>query len=348
MVFKNARLKLTLWYLVIIMTISVFFSIIVYRGFTKELGRGFKMQSLRLPPETHLFLFRRFGYENILPFIIYPEEIPPKEYAEIISFLKKRFAIQLLIINLGILVISGSLSYFLAGKTLQPIEEMVERQKRFVADASHEFRTPLTSMKTEIEVALRDKKLTLNEAKRILESNLSEVDKLRHFTDSLLTLSLYESNSQNLSVEKVDLKDVALQGIERNILLAKKKRIRIRKTLEKVIVKGSTRALVDLFSVLINNAIKFSPEGKEIKVSVRKTKNAEIKVIDQGVGIAEEDLPHIFDRFWRADLSRNKKEGDGYGLGLSIAKSIVDSHRGKIEVISKLGKGSTFKVILPL
>src|SRR3989344_8984947 len=160
--FHHARIKLTLWYLLIIMLVSGFFSVIVYRGFTKELGRGFRMQSMH---SSGPIVYRdRFGYQRILPFVIYQEDLPPEEYSEIVAFAKHRFALQLLIINGGILILAGTAGYFLAGKTLAPIEVMVEEQKRFVADASHELRTPLTSMKTETEVALRDKKLKLKDA----------------------------------------------------------------------------------------------------------------------------------------------------------------------------------------
>ena len=346
--FQNARLKLTLWYLVIIMLVSGFFSLIVYRGFTKELGRGFRMQAMHGGVGTGIVIRDRFGYQRILPFWIYPEEIPPEEFSEIINLAKHRFALQLFIINAGILVLAGTAGYFLAGKTLHPIEVMVNEQKRFVADASHELRTPLTSMKTEVEVALRDKKLTLNDAKNLLKSNLAEVDKMKHFSDNLLSLSRYESNDHDLPMEDVDLAEAARQAIERNMPQAKDKRLKVKEDLSQAVVKENPQSLVELISILINNAIKYSPEKSKVSVRVNsKKKHAVIEVDDKGVGIDEKDIPHIFDRFYRADTSRSKTKTDGYGLGLSIAKSIVDAHKGEIKVKSKVGKGSTFKVILP-
>ncbi|OGM25106.1 hypothetical protein A2962_02275 [Candidatus Woesebacteria bacterium RIFCSPLOWO2_01_FULL_39_61] len=355
--FQSARLKLTLWYLLIIMLVSGFFSLIVYRGFTKELGRGFHMQALRGAPQQRIVVQERNGFFRILPFLIYPEEIPPEEFVEIINLAKRRFAMQLAIINGGVLVLAGTAGYFLAGKTLQPIELMVDEQKRFVADASHELRTPLTSMKTELEVALRDKKLTLKDAKKFLKSNLAEVDKMKHFSDNLLSLSRYESNDHDLLMEDVDLAEAARQAIERNMPQAKDRGIKVKENLPEVIVKGNPQSLIELISILLNNAIKYSPKEKtespelvegEISLSLRKKKKyAVVEVKDEGVGIAEKDIPHIFDRFYRVDTSRNKLTADGYGLGLSIAKSIVDVHNGEIKVESEVGKGSKFTVELP-
>ena len=346
--FHSARIKLTFWYLVIIMLVSGFFSLIVYRGFTKELGRGFRFQALHTAPERRVVVQERNGFFRILPFMIYPDEIAPEEFVEIINLAKQRFALQLLIINGGILFLAGTAGYFLAGKTLQPIEVMVDEQKRFVADASHELRTPLTSIKTEVEVALRDKKLKLVDAKELLKSNLTEIDKMKYFSDNLLALSRYEASGRDLSMEDVDLAEAVRQAIERNAPQAREKKISIKEDLSAVTVKGNPQSLVELISILINNAIKYSPEGKEVRVSVRiKGKKAVIEVRDQGIGISEKEIPHIFDRFYRADSSRNKTIVDGYGLGLSIAKSIVDAHKGEIKVESEVGKGSRFIVVLP-
>src|SRR3989344_3907664 len=336
--FHSARIKLTFWYLVIIMLVSGFFSLIVYRGFTKELGRGFRFQALHTAPERRDVVQERNGFFRILPFMIYPDEIAPEEFVEIINLAKRRFALQLLIINGGILFLAGTAGYFFAGEKLQPIEIMVDEQKNFVADASHELRTPLTSIKTEVEVALRDKKLKLVDAKELLKSNLTEIDKMKYFSDNLLALSRYEASGRDLSMEDVDLAEAVRQAIERNAPQAREKKISIKEDLSAVTVKGNPQSLVELISILINNAIKYSPEGKEVRVSVRvKGKKAVIEVRDQGIGISEKEIPHIFDRFYRADSSRNKNKADGYGLGLSIAKSIVDVHKGEIKVESKLG-----------
>lgn len=346
--FQSARIKLTLWYLVIIMTVSGFFSLMVYRGFTKEMGRGFRFQSMNPFSERRVLVQTRDGFTSILPFFIYPDEIPPDEFIEIINLAKRRFALQLLIMNGGILILAGTAGYFLAGKTLHPIEEMLKDQKRFVTDASHELRTPLTSMKTGVEVALRDKKLNLKDAKILMKSNLSEINKMKYFSDSLLSLSRFETGGKELTMEMVDLTEAARIAIEGNLAQAKEKKIVVKDYFSDVVIKGNPQSLVELISILINNAIKYSSPGGLIDVTVNKNKKqAIIEVSDWGMGISQKDIPHIFDRFYRADASRNKSKTDGYGLGLSIAQSIVDVHGGEIKVESKVEKGSKFIVILP-
>ena len=131
--------------------------------------------------------------------------------------------------------------------------------------------------------------------------------------------------------------------------MPKAKNIKIVKKLKSVIVRGNTQSLVELMSVLVDNAVKYSPAKGKIEVGIKKTRKCGIvEVTDEGEGICKKDIPHIFDRFYRADSSRGKNKADGFGLGLSIAKSIVDTHRGSISVKSKARRGSTFKVILPV
>ena len=343
-----------------LMIVSSLFSVIVYNMLTFELLRGFHIQELRVIPrprqatdsseskEPINAVFLRTAPLFNFRLMLNPQGIRITD-PELFEEAKHRIAMQLLSLNAGILALSGLFSFFLAGKTLRPIETSMEEQNRFIADASHELRTPLTSMKTEVEVALRDKKLKLVDAKELLKSNLSEIDKMKYFSDNLLSLSRYDSNGRGLPMEDVDLAEAARQAIERNMPQAKDKRIKVKEDLSQVVVKGNPQSLVELISILINNAIKYSPEKSKVSVRVKsKKKHANIEVDDKGVGIDEKDISHIFDRFYRADTSRSKIKADGYGLGLSIAKSIVDVHKGEIKVESQIGKGSTFMVKLPL
>ena len=283
-----------------------------------------------------------FLTQNGLP--IPPDNQGPQE--ETVEAARLRIISVLGLINLSILVISGLGGYFLAGLTLDPISKMVRDQKEFVSNASHELRTPLTSLKTEIEVALRDKKLGISEAKELLKSNLEDVDSMQRLSNYLLKLNSYENSEVALPTREVDLSEIVQKVIDLSETTAIRNKIKITAKLQKTIVKGNSEALSELTKILIENAIKYSGESKNIEV---KTKNGGIlEVKDFGIGISQEDLPHIFERLYRGDSSRSKEKTDGYGLGLSIAKSIVDKMSGKIKVASVVGKGSTFTIQIPV
>lgn len=303
--FQSARTKLTLFYLTIIMVISIFFSFIIYRGATAELNRIENMQRVRRPNPQ---------------FVIDPE---------IIIETKARIFFSLLSLNAIILFVSGLSGYFLAGKTLNPIAKMMDEQKDFVSNASHELRTPLAALKSQIEVALRSKSMSTKEAKEILKSNLEDVNNMVSLSNYLLKLNKFQ-----LENNKLDFKKVELSKIINKVVKDKK----IKLDLDKSIVKVNEDSIYELISILVDNAVKYG-ENKEVIVTL---KNKVLKIKDNGIGISEADLPHIFDRFYRGDKARSH---DGYGLGLSIAKQIADIHSVKIRVESKLDKGSTFKVI---
>ncbi|MCJ7740516.1 HAMP domain-containing histidine kinase [Candidatus Microgenomates bacterium] len=341
--FKFARIKLTAWYLLIIMVISLSFSCAVFRILTVELDRVAQLQ--------------RFRIEHRLPERL--RIIPPSDISDelqqalfldpdLINETKNRLMFTLAFINLGILGGSALAGYFLAGRTLRPIAQMVEEQKRFVADASHELRTPLSAIKTETEVSLRDKKLDLLSAKKLLNSNLEEIDKLKSLTDYFLTLSQYQNTNTQLPFEKFYLSETVFEVCRRLQKLAKGKKITIAKNLRKISIEANKASIAELITILIDNAIKYSHDNGRVKISLEEKRgHAEITVEDKGVGIKTNDLPYIFNRFYQADSSRTKNVVKGYGLGLAIAKSIVELHWGKITVKSTVNKGSKFSVSLP-
>jgi two-component system, OmpR family, sensor histidine kinase CiaH len=311
------------------MTISVLFSSLVYRGVTVEIERGVHLQALRMVPLDDF--------------------LPPNFQDQIIDEARSRIIEELFVLNFAILITSGCAGYFLAGKTLKPISEMVEEQKQFIADASHEIRTPLTSIKTEIEVAMRDKKLDLTEAKEILQSNLEEIDKLKMLSDYLLNINKYQNLKDNLNFEVIDLGLEVSNSINSVKSLAKAKKIEIVSDLVEIKIRGNRQSIFELSTILLDNAIKYSSQSEKIQVRVYGDKHHAIFLVeDHGVGIKNSDISHVFDRFFRADSSRTKNQISGFGLGLSIAKSIVDLHRGRITVNSELGKGTKFIVTLPM
>lgn len=331
--FQKARIKLTIWYLLIIMLVSIIFSVVIYSGINRELGRFERSQALRL---------RR---EQALPVPLSPELRGLD--VETISAARMRLTLTLILINAGIFVVAGFAGYFLAGRTLKPIKEMVDDQNRFITDASHELRTPLTSLKTSIEVSLRNKNLTLDEAKKIIESNLEDVEDLRVLSDGLIRLAQYQKPNGNILFEKLSAKEIVQSAVDKIKVLAAEKKIKINTKSENAELNGDKKSLVELLVILLDNAIKYSRKNSSVKISANKNDGKVIiAVSDEGMGIDEKDLPHIFDRFYRAEISRSKKDVSGYGLGLSIAKKIVEIHNGLITVKSEKDKGATFTIML--
>ena len=338
-VFGNARIKLTAWYFVIIMFISAFFSIAIYRVLTSELDRVERMQRSRIEHDRPIGVLPIIDDQTRNFFFLDPQ---------LIEETKNRLKLILVLIDMGILGASTAGGYFLAGKTLKPIKEMVDEQDRFISDASHELRTPLTSMKTEVEVALRNSKLNISEAKKLLKSNLEEVDKMQKLSNYLLSLNRHQNSLTNIEFKKVNLKKIYELAITKILPLAKTKNLTLKKELKDTYITGNEELLIQLALILLDNSIKYSRGDGKIIVRTKKTgEGALLEVQDFGEGINPKDLPHIFERFYRADISRSKEKTDGYGLGLSIAENIVKTNKGSISVKSTLKKGSKFSVFFP-
>ncbi len=227
------------------------------------------------------------------------------------------------------------------------LELSFKQMKQFTADASHELKTPLTVLKGEMEIALRTEK-TVEGLKEVIKSSLEEIDKMSALVKSLLNLAKLDSRVR-LPKDNIKLDGIVEERFNQTMPLAKDKGIdMVMAKKESVIIMGDKIGIGQLLFNLIYNAIKYTAKDGRIEISLEQSDNwAIIKVIDTGIGIAEEDLPYIFDRFYRVDKARTTGAG-GVGLGLSICKEIAEAHGGKIEVESEAGKGSVFKVYLPV
>lgn len=329
----SSRVRLAATYLSIIMVLSLGFSSIFYMQSIHEATTNLSRQSSEL--RSHLYFASPQYLQNV-------QDVQ-------LNLFKKSLLKRLAVLNLGMLVLGGCISIVLAKRSIRPLEEALESQSRFTSDAAHELRTPLTAMKTEIEVALRSKKLSGKDAKDTLSSSLEEIAKLEVLTSALLRLARDSNNTDRTHWQNYKLSDILVAAKERLSEKAKSNKIDVKLPENNLTVFGDPDQLVELFVTVLGNAIKYSSEGSSVNIKAGKQGEDSIKVqiIDTGIGIAEVDIPHIFERFYRADQSRNKTKIDGYGLGLSLAKSIADSHDGKISVKSVHGKGSTFTIVLP-
>jgi len=326
---RSTTARLTASYLAIIMVMSIGFSLVLYRTGWQEIGR-------QLPPDSF------YGDQVSAQ----PDAFDRFFHHRIAEGRHELFA-RLVLLNLLVLIAGAAISYYLARRTLKPVEEAMEVQARFSSDASHELRTPLTAIRTRNEVALRKPKLGLGEAKEVIKSNLEEILKLEQLSGGLLRLTRVDG--QQLIKQPVWLEDAANEALNQFVEPAQAKKIQIEDNVPKIEVLGDPISLTQAVAALIDNAIKYGDKASTVHLTgYTKNDYGYLQVRNSGPGIRASDLPHIFDRFYRADHSRSRQGENGYGLGLSIAKQIVEQHGGEIWADSQPGEGATFTIKLPL
>ncbi|HEY80356.1 MAG TPA: HAMP domain-containing protein [Anaerolineae bacterium] len=231
---------------------------------------------------------------------------------------------------------------------LDRLEALFEKQRRFSADISHELRSPLTTILGNLSLLRRAENLPEEERDDMLTEIRSEAERMHRLISDLLLLSQAESGRHPLHLELVELDHIMMQAFRMAQRRAGEKLDIQLVHLDRARVMGDADRLRQVLDNLINNAIRYTPEGGKIVLSlICEDVWAVIRVADTGQGIAPEDLPHIFDRFYRADKARTRAAG-GAGLGLSIVKWLVEAHHGQIFVESTLGEGATFDIHLPL
>ncbi|MES2179386.1 MAG: HAMP domain-containing sensor histidine kinase [Gemmatimonadota bacterium] len=240
------------------------------------------------------------------------------------------------------------------GTTLNEMIERLETSfgalRRFTADASHELKTPLTVMRADVERAMHPNSAG-SEAMQALEEALQETARMSDLVDSLLTLARADEGRFDIHREPVAMGPLVRDVYETAVILGEHAGQTVTMSvLEEAIVDGDARRLRQLFLNLVTNAIKYTQRGGRVELSLSRRVGDELAftVRDSGIGIAAGDLPHVFDRFWRADRARSRgSERSGFGLGLAISQWIAQAHGGRITAQSRLGRGSVFTVILP-
>ena len=354
--YKSATLKLTAFYLTLLMATSILFSVIIYQVALSEVSTrlaGFQTGVLREQKNNNM----DFDFDTII-------ELQAHQAAT-------NILVSLYYINIAILIVGGFGSYFMARRTLRPIETAHEAQSRFTSDASHELRTPLAIMKLEIESALYEIAHSdqLNDntqsVRDVLESTLEEINKLSVLSTTLLSLSRLEY--KDLPRELIDLKSLFQSNFTQMTKSNKtnkdapKQILTIRSQPDEgdMTITANLPSIEELCRILLDNALKYSPVNSIIELLlIRKRRTIEIHLTNLGVGINYTDIDHVFDRFYRASAARTYTETDtaqsydssipnGYGLGLSLARQIVTVQGGTITVTSTHGVSTTFTVELP-
>jgi signal transduction histidine kinase len=229
------------------------------------------------------------------------------------------------------------------------LEASFNRITQFTADASHELRTPLALMRTTTEVSLRTSQ-TVADYREAQQEVLSELEKTSSLVEKLMLLARADAGVEALQRFPVNVADCLREACEDGQILAETKQLSFQQNIDtsRLIVEGDSHALHRLFLILIDNAVKYTSSGGSITVRLKRIDDSVVAEFrDTGIGITAEDLPNIFDRFYRADKARSREFG-GVGLGLSIARWVAEAHKGSIEVQSTPDSGSVFCVRLPL
>jgi heavy metal sensor kinase len=232
-------------------------------------------------------------------------------------------------------------------RMIQRLDEAFQVTSRFSADASHELRTPLTIMRGELEALLKEGSLSSEQTGQV-ESILEEAERLTQIIEGLLMISRLDAGETQMNKDPVDLSEVVSGTVEQMKLLAEEESLSVVcEPSRDVMVEANEIRLRQVVVNLLDNAIKYTPEGGRIVVRVKTEPNwAILEVTDNGIGISQEALPHVFDRFYRSEQVEARK-ARGTGLGLSMVQSIVEAHGGKVTVESSEDKGSTFRVEFP-
>lgn len=253
----------------------------------------------------------------------------------------------LLVSAVTILVIFLFSKYF-ADKAIQPIQETFDKQKQFVSNASHELKTPLTVINTNIDLVLTNPDSTIQSQEKWLQYIKEESNRMSKLTNDLLYLARMDYTEQNKVLLSIDFSSLVEKSILPMEAIAYEKEITLTYQIAPNIqILGDPDQLQQVIIIILDNAIKYcNPNGTVSIDLINNTTTATLKITNTGSGIDSEHLTHIFDRFYRVDSSRNRTTG-GYGLGLSIAKSIVDAHKGKIEIQSSSDTNTTVKITLP-
>ncbi len=316
--FVSARVRLTLLYTIATMVIVGLFSVALFFSLQKNAQDVIDEDTVESPNLDHIYKRNISDVEDTI-----------------------------VIVDFALLFIVTGFGYIIAGKTLKPIKETMESQRRFLADASHDLRTPLAIMKSESQVLIQGNSGNVVEYKKVIESNIEEINKMARLVEDLLTIARSEANTPQSSLEITNLKKIVEEQVSKIQVQAEKKNVAVVITeIVAVEIAGHTHAMERVLQNILQNAINYTFSDGTVSISLTSQQDYCTMVIrDTGVGISAKDLPYVFDRFYKAEHSRNDVSGSG--LGLPIAKQIVEQYGGTIKIDSELKKGTVITILLP-
>lgn len=320
--YKRAVILLTIYYTIGVCVILFIFNFLVYGLFSNS-----------IKPKDHEIIENSINKSSL-------NDLNDNNIEEI----QENLINILLTSDFMIVFLTIILAYILSKKTLSPLEESYKKQTRFISDAAHELRTPLSVMKAGSEVILRNKR-TEQEYEKFIQESLEEVERLTSLSNDLLFLAKNNKTKDRLT-SHISLDEICKKQTEIIKSYAEEKNIRINIEAENNInIKGNKDDLTRMIMNLLKNAVDYNKTDGNIFLSLKKVDDKAVLVIkDTGIGIKEEDINHVFERFYKADNSRTINSSST-GLGLSIVKEIVDEHNGLITIESKEGEGTILRVI---
>ncbi|WP_349948040.1 HAMP domain-containing sensor histidine kinase [Lacrimispora sp. BS-2] len=264
----------------------------------------------------------------------------------------KTLLINCLLVFLVAVFLFLILSIFLSRLALRPVENAWRLQNQFIADASHELKTPLTVILANLQILSHHRECTIMDQQKWLDNTKEEAERMKQLVEELLFLARSDTGAVQASQAAkaaLDFSDMVLNGVLLFESIAFENKVKLENEIDQgIILEGFEPQLKQVITILLDNACKYAGKNGSVSVRLKKSShNAVLTVQNTGTPIPEKDQAHVFERFYRTDESRVRKEG-GYGLGLSIAKTIIDHHRGKISLTSSLETGTVFTVSLPI
>ncbi len=340
--FESARLKLTLFYLAALLAFSLVLTFGLRAFVQAEFNRANDAQRGAVQQLGQQYWTRRsFQGDDMPP----PAQNFARLQDEQAADTQTRLTHEFMLLNLAVFVVGAFVSYWYAGRTLKPIQEAHEQQKRFTSDASHELRTPLASMRLENEIFLRQKAFSDQEVRDQIGSNLEEVLRLERLTTSLLDLSRYETTK--LKFKKLPVQDIATEALANAAKAPAAAEVQFINSAAKASVLGDKDSLTQLITILLDNAVKYGPKDGIVEVAgAVHGGEYTLAVRDHGKGIAEADLPRVFERMYRGDKARSNSV-PGHGIGLSLAQQIAAANNATLTAANHPKGGAVFSLTLP-